>query len=272
MVAGSSALTGARPGVRKALARVDRAVVAVETAAAAGLVFAVLLTVLVQVVMRYVFARPNPWTEELSRYLFIWLSLLGASLASKRGAHFVFDTATTALPPAVRVVVLRTVTVLVAAMLAGAILIGVALASQARLERSPALDLPWSTSTRRCPSRRPFDAASLVAGRTARTRKGNPVGVALIAVFVLLVVAAVPIAFALGGTAALALIVENREPLLIMPQQIMSGMDSLSDAGRAVVHPGRLHHGRQRNCPPSGHVRAIRWWAGFPAGLVRSSC
>jgi C4-dicarboxylate transporter DctM subunit len=52
------------------------------------------------------------------------------------------------------------------------------------------------------------------------------VGVALIAIFVLFVAAAVPIAFALGGTAALALIIENREPLLIIPQQIISGMDS----------------------------------------------
>jgi C4-dicarboxylate transporter, DctM subunit len=51
-------------------------------------------------------------------------------------------------------------------------------------------------------------------------------GVALIALFVLLVAAAVPIAFALGGTAALALVIEGREPLLIVPQQIMSGMDS----------------------------------------------
>lgn len=51
-------------------------------------------------------------------------------------------------------------------------------------------------------------------------------GIALIAIFVLLVAAAVPIAFALGGTAALALIAERGEPLLVVPQQIISGMDS----------------------------------------------
>jgi C4-dicarboxylate transporter, DctM subunit len=52
------------------------------------------------------------------------------------------------------------------------------------------------------------------------------VGIALIAVFVLLVAAAVPIAFALGGTAAFELIASGREPLLIVPQQIIAGMDS----------------------------------------------
>lgn len=51
-------------------------------------------------------------------------------------------------------------------------------------------------------------------------------GVALIAVFILLVLAAVPIAFALAGTAAFALVFEGREPLVVAPQQIMAGIDS----------------------------------------------
>jgi C4-dicarboxylate transporter, DctM subunit len=51
-------------------------------------------------------------------------------------------------------------------------------------------------------------------------------GVALIVIFVLFVLAAVPIVFALAGTAALALIVSAREPLVVIPQQIMAGIDS----------------------------------------------
>lgn len=51
-------------------------------------------------------------------------------------------------------------------------------------------------------------------------------GLALIAIFVLLVAAAVPIAFALGGTAAMALAFQRGEPFLLIPQQIISGMDS----------------------------------------------
>jgi C4-dicarboxylate transporter, DctM subunit len=52
------------------------------------------------------------------------------------------------------------------------------------------------------------------------------VGLALIALFVLLVAAAVPMVFALGGSAALALVVGGHEPLLLAPQQIISGLDS----------------------------------------------
>ena len=51
-------------------------------------------------------------------------------------------------------------------------------------------------------------------------------GLALAALAVLMVVAAVPIAFVLVGTAAAALAVGGREPLLVIPQQIISGMDS----------------------------------------------
>lgn len=40
--------------------------------------------VLLQVVARYVFFQPPPWTEELSRYLMIWAGLLGATLSFKR--------------------------------------------------------------------------------------------------------------------------------------------------------------------------------------------
>lgn len=40
-----------------------------------------------QVVMRYVFAAPPFWTEELARFLLIWLTFLGAVAAHRDGAH-----------------------------------------------------------------------------------------------------------------------------------------------------------------------------------------
>ena len=47
--------------------------------------------VFLQVVSRYVFNYPFDWPEELARYLFVWVALLGAALALKRGAHFSID-------------------------------------------------------------------------------------------------------------------------------------------------------------------------------------
>jgi TRAP-type C4-dicarboxylate transport system permease small subunit len=44
--------------------------------------------VFLQVISRYVFRHPFDWPEELARFLFVWVALLGAALALKYGAHF----------------------------------------------------------------------------------------------------------------------------------------------------------------------------------------
>lgn len=46
------------------------------------------ILVFVQVVMRYVFANSLSWSEELARYIFLWLSWVGASYAVRERAHF----------------------------------------------------------------------------------------------------------------------------------------------------------------------------------------
>ena len=76
------------------LRAVNRVLVRLETCAAGGLVITVAVVVLLQVLMRYLFAYPNPWSEEVSRFCFIWMSLLGASLAVEHRAHFGFDQVT----------------------------------------------------------------------------------------------------------------------------------------------------------------------------------
>ncbi|MDR1508398.1 MAG: TRAP transporter small permease [Synergistaceae bacterium] len=49
-----------------------------------------LMTVLVfcQVVMRYIFSNSLSWSEELARFIFMWLSWVGASYAVKERSHF----------------------------------------------------------------------------------------------------------------------------------------------------------------------------------------
>jgi len=44
-----------------------------------------------QVIFRIVLKHPLSWTEELSRYLFIWLSFIGGALAVLEGSHFNMD-------------------------------------------------------------------------------------------------------------------------------------------------------------------------------------
>jgi len=45
------------------------------------------LTIIVQVFLRYVFSFSLSWSEEVARYLMIWVAFLGGSLALKKGLH-----------------------------------------------------------------------------------------------------------------------------------------------------------------------------------------
>ena len=120
----------------------NRVLVRLETLAAGGLVITVAAVVLLQVLMRYLFAYPNPWSEEVSRFCFIWVSLLGASLAVEHRAHFGFDQVTKALASRAKRVVetlARAVVLLFALLL---IATGIALMDLTMGERSPALNLP----------------------------------------------------------------------------------------------------------------------------------
>ena len=49
------------------------------------------LNVLWQVLSRYVLGEPSAFTDELARFLMIWLGLLGAAYVSGRGGHVAID-------------------------------------------------------------------------------------------------------------------------------------------------------------------------------------
>jgi TRAP-type C4-dicarboxylate transport system permease small subunit len=51
-----------------------------------------------QVVWRFVFNNPFSWSEELARYLQVWLILLTSSVCVRKGRHLAVDYATYALP------------------------------------------------------------------------------------------------------------------------------------------------------------------------------
>jgi len=44
-----------------------------------------------QVFTRYVLRNPSSYTEELARYLLVWIGLLGAAYATGRGMHLAID-------------------------------------------------------------------------------------------------------------------------------------------------------------------------------------
>ncbi|MDE2659175.1 MAG: TRAP transporter small permease [Acidobacteriota bacterium] len=149
--------------------RLNRVLVAAETWAAGALVIAVCGVVLLQVLMRYLFATPNPWSEELSRFAFIWVSLLGASLAAEHRAHFGFDQVTKKLAPPVRRAVERAAWAVVLAFSLLLIGTGIALMDLTLAERSAALNLPVALVYAAAPVSGLLMAIHLLAGGTGRS-------------------------------------------------------------------------------------------------------
>ena len=147
------------------MTRLNRALVTLETYAAGALVIAVCAVVLLQVLMRYLFAEPNPWSEEVSRFAFIWVSLLGASLAVEHRAHFGFDQVTKKLTPQTRRAVERFGWAVVLAFSLLLIGTGIALMDLTMGERSAALNLPIALVYAAAPVSGTLMAIHLLAGR-----------------------------------------------------------------------------------------------------------
>lgn len=69
-----------------------------------GWVLMVLMAVMVldvtwQVITRFVLSAPSSLTEEIARFLLVWIGLLGAAYAFRVRAHLGLDLLTTNLPP-----------------------------------------------------------------------------------------------------------------------------------------------------------------------------
>lgn len=57
----------------------------------ATLVVAMVVSVTWQVLSRYLFVVPAAWTEELARFLLIWIGMLGAAYAYRTHSHLGLD-------------------------------------------------------------------------------------------------------------------------------------------------------------------------------------
>jgi tripartite ATP-independent transporter DctM subunit len=68
----------------------------------AAFLIGIMLVVSMQVVCRYILRELPSWSEELSRYLFIWANFLGAGVALVRGSHVSIDSLVSGLPDSVR--------------------------------------------------------------------------------------------------------------------------------------------------------------------------
>lgn len=86
------------------------------------LVVALVSSVAWQVLSRYLLEDPSPWTEELARFLLIWIGMLGASYAFHQKAHLGLELLPAKLE-GTKATMLRYFTLAIVALFAGAVLV-----------------------------------------------------------------------------------------------------------------------------------------------------
>lgn len=109
------------------------------------LIFATLcLVVFAQVIARFLFHSPFSWSEELARYLQVWLVLLGAAACMQRGQHIAIDFLANLMPPPLA----RGLAVLMNLIIVGYMLVVLRFSADlmevTSYQTSPAMQIPMS--------------------------------------------------------------------------------------------------------------------------------
>src|SRR5690625_4163424 len=73
-------------------------IIRLETWLSMSLLVAMFMLVILQVISRYVFNSPLPWTEELARYVMIWMIFVASAHLSSTGGHIAITLIDKVLP------------------------------------------------------------------------------------------------------------------------------------------------------------------------------
>ncbi|MFG1391446.1 TRAP transporter large permease subunit [Xanthobacter agilis] len=247
--------SGAPNALTRSAKAVEGVLAAVVEIPAALLVAAEIVILFAGVMSRYVFHAPLIWSDELASILFLWLAMLGAAVAFRRGEHMRMNVVAGMVGPEARAFL--EVSAVVAGLAFCTLLLPHALdyAQEEAFIRTPALDLQnaWRAAAL-------FTGLSLMAafavlklvqiGRPLLVLKALAVAGLIIAGFWLLgpalkglgnynlviffvgvvafcVLAGVPIAFAFGLATFGYLALTTRTPMLTMVGRLDEGMSHL---------------------------------------------
>ena len=108
-----------------------------------GVILALMtLAIFTQVVFRYVFARAIDGIDEVPRYLFVWLVMIGAAAAMHRGQHTAVDYFRDRMGPTGRRVTIVLVNAIGALLFVSMIKVSLVLVPNAQYQTSAGLGLP----------------------------------------------------------------------------------------------------------------------------------
>ena len=125
-------------------AAIDRAIGAVVEPAAAFLVLVEVVILATGVFTRYVIRQPLDWTDELATILLLWLAMLGAVVAYRRGEHIRLQVVLRRCSPARRAVLETIGSVVTAIFVLELMPASIAFFQQEQTDPTPALNMPHS--------------------------------------------------------------------------------------------------------------------------------
>ena len=105
------------------------------------LVVVMTVVVFLQVIYRYLLAQPLHWSEELARYLFVWISILGAALSVQRRGHFGMDFFFKMLPDKGRRYLIFLIYFLMGVVVLVILVQGIFLVQKTAAQQSPAMEI-----------------------------------------------------------------------------------------------------------------------------------
>lgn len=103
---------------------------------------AMVALVFTNVVSRYIFNVSIIWAEELSQYLMVWITFLGAGLAMREGRHVAVEMLQDALPPRLARTARVIVVISILAFLATLVVLGFMFVSFAWEQETPVMNIP----------------------------------------------------------------------------------------------------------------------------------
>ncbi|HEY6234284.1 MAG TPA: TRAP transporter small permease, partial [Candidatus Elarobacter sp.] len=140
----TAALHGPTVYRRAWAAAIDRAIGAVVEPLAALLVVVEIAILSAGVFTRYVLGNPLVWSDELATIVFLWLAMLGAVVAYRRGEHIALSVLVRRSPERVRAVLEAIASVVAAIFVIELIPATLKFFQQEQIDLTPALNIPRS--------------------------------------------------------------------------------------------------------------------------------
>ncbi len=131
-------------GFHQFFRKVDNGIFKTELVVGVSLTVVMVVAVFLQVVFRYVVNLPLSWTEELARYVFVWASMLGASMGVKKKIHFCLDSLLKSFSQRQRKIAEIILYLLMSVFLLVLVYYGALFSRELYVQTAPGLDIPMA--------------------------------------------------------------------------------------------------------------------------------